>query len=628
MTESEAVRDHPPKPPLALSVGIVGHRPNRLPEAARAKIAADIGAVLDAIAAAMRQALGDHGAVFSGKAVLSLVDSLAEGADRIAARALVARMEGDDGALAFALDAVLPFGGEEFEKDFADERSRDEFRDLLGAARAVLELPGRRAAEAGAYEAAAYTVVDQSDVLVAVWDGGPSGGRGGTTDTVEAAARAGRPLIIIDARGEKPPHLRWHGLDEAIAPTGWVSDMPPGDLETGLPRLVDALLRPPGVARGQAGAAHGHSPEGAGLARYFMEGAPGVTLSLGFPLLMALFGVQRLSGRHMRPSPPAALAERELGLAPAAGADAPERARPLAIADAFGWADFVGSLMAQVFRGAFILNFVFGALAVACAAISIIRHDWKPALVVIEILLIATIVLNTWLGHRRQWHRRWFEGRELAERLRVALLLWMVGLRPAAPAGAEPTWTGWYARAVVRAQGLRHARLAGEGLAVAHAAVTGLINDQCGYHETAAGRMHRLEHRLERAGLTCFVLTIAAALAYLAVKLPDLTAGGGEHGHGAGFAESFGIVVAALTAGLPALATATYGIRVIGDFAGISRRSERTHRGLERIVKRLDGAAPDLHHLRARVRAAADVMLGDVAGWRLSAESRGLAIPG
>ncbi len=590
-------------------------------------MAADVGAVLDTIAAVMLKALADYGPVFSGKAVLALVDSLAEGADRIAAQGLVARAARGAGPLSFALDVVLPFDREEFERDFADEASRETFRTLLAGARALLELPGSRAAEAAAYEAAAYTVVDQSDVVVAIWDGGPSRGRGGTTDTIEMAAREGRPLIIIDAKGVEPPHLRWHGLDAAIVPTGRLPDMPAGDLSDGLPRLVDALLRPPATPA-EAGGGHGHrEDERAGLDRYFGERAPARTLFIGFPLLMAMFGVQPLSGRHLRPPTPAALAEREAGLVPAAAADAPAAARPLSLPDAFGWADFVGARLAQVFRGAFILNFVFGALAVACAAISIVRHEWKPVLVVIEILLIVTVVLNTGLGLRRQWHRRWFEGRELAERLRVALLLWIVGLRPVAPAGAEPTWTGWYARAVVRAEGLRHGGLTGEGLGKARAAVTGLLADQCSYHEATAERMHRLEHRLERAGLTCFVLTIAVALAYLAVKLPDLTGGEG-HGHGESLADSFGIVVAALTAGLPALATATYGIRVIGDFTGISRRSARTRRELAALVAQIDGDALDLHSLRARVRSAADVMLGDVAGWRLSAESRGLAIPG
>ena len=612
---------HPPKPPLALSVGIIGHRPNRLAEAARARVAADMETVLTGITAVMGRALNDYAGVYSGKAVLALVDSLAEGADRIAARALAAAIGKGEGPVSFVLDAVLPFTAEEFGKDFAQEPSRSEFLAFLAGARAVLELPGSREAEASAYEAAAYTVVDQSDVVVAVWDGGPSGGRGGTTDTVEAAARDGRPLVIIDANGREPPQLRWHGLNEEIVPTGRVSDMPAGNLDTALPLLVDALVRPPSGPAVSAGHRPHHEDEGAALTRYFAEGAAMVTPFLGFPLLMAAFGIQRLSPRHLRPARPAALAVREAAQAPAFAADAPAAARPLQLAEAFGWADFVGSLFAQVFRSAFILNFVFGALAVACAAISIVRHDWKPVLVVIEILLIVAVVINTWLGLGRQWHRRWFEGRELAERLRVALLLWIVGLRPSACAGAEPTWTGWYARALARAQGLRHARLNGDGLRAAQTAVSGLLNDQCAYHKITAERMHGLEHRLERAGLVCFVLTVAVALIYLAVALPAL-AGGGE------VAESFGVIVAALTAGLPALATATYGIRVIGDFAGISRRSERTRRGLAALVELIDGEAPNLHHLRARVRAAAGVMLGDVAGWRLSAESRGLAIPG
>jgi len=627
------VSDHPPKPPLALNVGVVGHRPGRLPAEARDRIRADIDTVLDGITAAMHKAWHDYADVFSDRAVLSLVDSLAEGADRIAAQAFLARAGAGDGSIGFALDVVLPFTAEEFEKDFAEEASREEFRTLTARARALLELPGQRDAEAGAYEAAAYTVIDQSDVVIAIWDGGPSGGRGGTTDTVEAAVRDGRPLIVIDANGKAPPHLRWCGLDAAAVPTGRIADVPAGDLETGLPRLADALLRPPAPLAEDADRKH-HEDERSSLTRYFAEAAPGRTLVVGFPLLMAVSGVQGLSRRHVRPDGPAALAEREAAFVPAAAADAPAASRPRLLVGAFGWADFVGSLFAQVFRGAFILNFVFGALAVACAAISFVRHDWKLVLVTIEIALIAIVVLNTWLGLKRQWHRRWFEGRELAERLRVALVLWIVGLRPQGPAGAEPTWTGWYVRAVVRAQGLRHGRLIGEELSAARAAVTGILNDQCRYHELTSGRMHALERRLEWAGLAFFGLTIVAALAYIAVRLPNLVGGIGgmngsieEHGSHAA-AEDFGVLVAALSAGLPALATATYGIRVIGDFAGISRRSHRTHEGLAAIARRIEADAPNLHSLRARVRAAAEVMLGDVAGWRLSAESRGLAIPG
>ena len=47
---------------------------------------------------------------------------------------------------------------------------------------------------------------------------------------------------------------------------------------------------------------------------------------------------------------------------------------------------------------------------------------------------------------------------------------------------------------------------------------------------------------------------------------------------------------------------------------------------LIKAVKKDDPA--DFGLLRARARSGADIMLGDVSSWRLSAESRGLAIPG
>ena len=92
----------------------------------------------------------------------------------------------------------------------------------------------------------------------------------------------------------------------------------------------------------------------------------------------------------------------------------------------------------------------------------------------------------------------------------------MVGLQARRRNGIEPTWTGWYARAMTRAQGLRHARLDQAGVAAAEAAAIALLDDQCTYHHVAAARMHKLEHRLERAGGACLALTILVALTYLA----------------------------------------------------------------------------------------------------------------
>jgi precorrin-6x reductase len=41
-------------------------------------------------------------------------------------------------------------------------------------------------------------------VLIALWDGGPSGGRGGTAEIVDAARRAGLMTIVIPVERATP----------------------------------------------------------------------------------------------------------------------------------------------------------------------------------------------------------------------------------------------------------------------------------------------------------------------------------------------------------------------------------------------------------------------------------------
>ncbi|WP_372396406.1 hypothetical protein ABMY26_11485 [Azospirillum sp. HJ39] len=85
----------------------------------------------------------------------------------------------------------------------------------------------------------------------------------------------------------------------------------------------------------------------------------------------------------------------------------------------------------------------------------------------------------------------------------------------------------------------------------------------------------------------------------------------------------------ALTAGLPVLATASYGIRVIADFEGNAHRSGRMAQQLATLIAAIrSDDATNPWAARDRARQAAEIMLGDVANWRLTAEGRGLAIPG
>jgi hypothetical protein len=67
---------------------------------------------------------------------------------------------------------------------------------LLAAAAEVLVLP-RPVPDDAAYQAANAELLRRADLLVAVWDGGPGNGRGGTADMVAAAGRAGVPVEVV-----------------------------------------------------------------------------------------------------------------------------------------------------------------------------------------------------------------------------------------------------------------------------------------------------------------------------------------------------------------------------------------------------------------------------------------------
>jgi hypothetical protein len=643
--------ERPPKPRLSLAVGIVGHRPNRLPAERRKldNITQAIGNVLDAIAHETTAAGARYRAYFSDeRPTLSIVSALAEGADRMAALAVVARNQAVQTAktagVQFVLDVPLPFADTTYTEDFKTQESKAEFAALQKRARSVLALPGERGLPGEtedqaerrkdkSYEAVGLTVLNQSDILLAVWDGGPATGRGGTTDMLNFAARSGIPIIHIDAKGEAATRIRWSGLSAFPAFANVFGDLPVADFDAALPGLVDELIRPPADKAGRENAKPAWlrlKTERDWLKCYLRDHLPGLNLRVEFPLLMAIFCVRAMRRTDWRPLGPGTLSAEYLQLDKSAvDAGKPRQQSDLALA--FGWADGFAAWFGQVFRSAFVTNFVLAAFAVLAAALSLVWNDpgkldaaaladvahHKAPFVAFELLCILAVLANTASGRWRGWHRRWFEAREVAERLRVALPLWVLGLRPATFAGEEPTWTGWYARAIVRAQGMRAGALEVSALEACRATLIAVLLAQCDYHKSSADRMGSMERRLEWVGVILFVLTLVTAGLFLAAILAGVLV-----------TPWVAYLVTALAAGLPALATATYGIRVIGDFEGVARRSERTHLALERVIKALGDDTLDFALLCARARAAADIMLGDVSSWRLAAESRTLAIPG
>jgi hypothetical protein len=113
------------------------------------------------------------------------VTSLAVGADQLLAR-LVLEAGG-------TIHVVLPFA--DIERSFSPE-DVPAYRELVR--QATVEVLDTHGTDEDAYLAAGQRVVEMSDIVLAVWNGKPAKGKGGTADVVACAIRRGVPLIHID----------------------------------------------------------------------------------------------------------------------------------------------------------------------------------------------------------------------------------------------------------------------------------------------------------------------------------------------------------------------------------------------------------------------------------------------
>ncbi|MGE0407154.1 MAG: hypothetical protein AB7O65_12725 [Candidatus Korobacteraceae bacterium] len=176
--------------PLPIIIGVTGHRdlrPNDVPHLERI-----VGKELEAI-----QRRYPHSS-------LVLLSPLAEGSDRLAARAAL--------KLGYSLIVPLPLCRELYEQDFTTEASRKEFADLLGRAIGWIPLPllpgntpesvrlpgpsrDREYAKLGAF------IASSSQILLALWDGvGLHGSKVGGTANVVRFQLEGLP-ILYDSQG-------------------------------------------------------------------------------------------------------------------------------------------------------------------------------------------------------------------------------------------------------------------------------------------------------------------------------------------------------------------------------------------------------------------------------------------
>jgi len=598
-------RECPPAVPFVFAVGITGHRKETLPPGSIDDLKDRIAKVLQQLCSEAEAVRAENAAAFAATPMrLLFVSPLADGADQIGAELAL--------QLGFELHAVLPFARERTRADLPDGESRTRFDELLEKASCVLELPGDEAHELEAYVMAGRATVAHCDVLIAVWDGLPPRGRGGTGAVVRYAFDWATPVVHVPVPGgdESESLLRWSAFEPAIVtahedPT----TLRPLDTEQ-LRSTLTGLLAPPPDAQEQS------------FIRLFQcECRRRLRARIEYPLLLAATGVSGLRAHHWRPSVGTRRTKAEWEEFGNACSQAECVTAPITTLEQwYEWSDSLASHYAQSYRSGHVFNFVLAAVAVLLALTTLVLPDAKKFLAFAEFAAVLAILANTWAGTRNQWHRRWLDYRQLAERLRPMRSLKIMGVASPDPPGTKANpisrrWVEWYAAAVWRAVGCPSGRIEQSKVPSIAATISRHeLRPQTAYHRSTAHQAERLDRKLEAFGYALFTGALIGCVVLIAGfwVAPDWV----KHN-----SDWFTM----LSAGLPAIGTAVFGIRVQGDYVGSAVRSEQTARVLEQIAERLEEET-NLSRAADLAEQGARAMLADLDEWRLLNQQHDLSV--
>jgi hypothetical protein len=581
---------------LALRVGITGSRD--LAKADLARLEAAVASVLDDITAAVHTSASD-GSIrklyADAQPMLTLISPLAEGADRLAARLAVERK--------WRLAAPLPFPRAEYERDFPD--TVNEFRRLLEVAIAggqVVELDGTRPREQDAYLEVGRFVLHHSDILLAIWDGGPPGKVGGAAQIASEGRTLGIPIIWINS---EPPH--------AVSFLEGDPDDDPGPYENArtekLVREIVALPEEPGLKRPQdlvalqylVGERVRNSRDTPDFLYRGPFAAPSSLLGWVFPGFLAAIAATPAKPMITASAPPPM------------GANNPALR---ALFFHFQRADVLATHYARVHRSGFVLIYLLGSLALVAASTAQFMahfptHGEQISFVCswIELLSLFGILGTVWAEQHWRWRERWLDYRLLGELLREADLLAQVGQalpqRSLARIGSDQknrAWVPWLAAAISRATIPIAANYSAPYLqAVRDYAVGVRLADQIEYHRRAKERNDSVSRRLRKLSYGLFWATVVAVTIDLGWPWASR--------------EGFPSFLAGL---FPSIAAASFGIRNQAELDIVINRSARLHDRLEeqsRYIESLNETHLTPAKLGRAILQAAEILRDDTAEW-------------
>jgi hypothetical protein len=593
----------PPPVPFVLAVGVTGHRADMISDGAVAALRERIGETLALIAGAGADLLARERDCFArDPSHLRFVSPVADGADQIAAEVAL--------ELGWELQAIVPFERSAYRASLANDEARARFDALIERSASLLELPGDPNDSLDAYVMTGRATVAHCDLLIAVWDGRPPRGRGGTGEVVQFALSRGTAIVHVPVDSAAEPRLLWSAFDPAVVTLADDPEVTRAVMREDVDALLSALLMPPPAGQEQRF-----------LKRFLSERLPRIRARIEYPLLLSATGVRRFRARDLTANHGDTQTRDEWRRYRAGCAEAHNISASIDLLEhSYSWADGLATHFAQTYRSGNIFNFLLGGIAVCLGLAAFMAPRLKFEEAALELMITLAIILNAIIGTRREWHRRWLDYRQLAERLRPMRSLKLLGIAAPDPPGTETNpvpkrWIDWYASGMWRAMAcpagaIDRACAARLGKAIA----THEIEPQVGYHLRNAEQIEALDHRLEQIAMVLFAATVIVTV----ITLVGIAIG-------ANFVNRYGNWFTLVSAGFPALGTAVFGIRFQADFGGDALRSKATAETLRQIDREL---RKDVSLSRAADLAeqAARIMLSDLDEWRLVNQQRDLSV--
>ncbi len=505
-----------------------------------------------------------------------LLTGLAEGADTMAVSAWNERGLGE-------VHAVLPY------LDSAPPEA------LLGKASITTYLDGGDAEAAGrsAHLMQTRWLLEDADLLVAVWTGENGRGAGGTADAVRIALERGTPVLWIKAG--KDDGLKLISPGALDADFGFLEFLE--QLEHERPTLIipasaealAALLNKPRLSIGDPEPSRSLSQ----LLLRLWEDLQDCTIWRAFALYRRLMGGARPMA-HLPIVPPESLAN-EPGFQ--------------TLTRAYLSLDARASRLAAIHRSQQVFQATVMIVAVAVGAAPAVWPGIKIYAVLIE-LALALITFLVWVSAvHSERSRRWGEARRQAEQLRLERAAWALGLstrddRSVAKTGlAAQLARAWRRRAGAPTGRFDRERVQAWGGWV----LDDLIYGQLEYHRVQGHINHRLAHRGHAIENVVFWLLVALLVGFVAayvvahrlhVELPHWVGG----------------VVILAGAVTPAFGAASLALDAALAFSDQARRSDTMRHSLQAIAESAQPRAT-LATMQRAARTAIGLQLSQEDGW-------------